>query len=96
MGLLGLAGNRKMVKCAKFRRGKDAVHEVQQLAKAGTVASIMATEGPHALRSLTAAIAETGDCREQETLYRHVLPSLHSPAAARIHVIGRVSALLPR
>jgi hypothetical protein len=39
----------------------------------------MAAEGPQALRELAAAIAQTGDCCEQETLYRHVLPTL--PAA---------------
>jgi hypothetical protein len=49
-----------------------------QLAKARQLAARMAAEGPPALRELATAIAETGDCCEQETLYRHVLPSLPS------------------
>jgi Uncharacterized protein conserved in bacteria C-term(DUF2220) len=59
-----------------WRAGTKLDQNDQQLAKARALASRMATEGPPALRDLAIAIAETGDCCEQETLYRHVLPSL--------------------
>ncbi len=59
-----------------WRAGTKLDQSDQQRAKARTVASRMAAEGPPALRDLAVAIAETGDCCEQETLYRHVLPSL--------------------
>jgi hypothetical protein len=62
-----------------WRGGTKLDQADHQLAKAKGVASQMVSEGPHALRELAAAIAETGDCCEQETLYRHVLPTL--PAA---------------
>lgn len=59
-----------------WRAGIKLNQNDQQLAKARTLAARMAVEGPHALRDLATAIAETGDCCEQETLYRYVLPSL--------------------
>jgi hypothetical protein len=59
-----------------WRAGIKLDQDDRQLAKARTLASRMAAEGPLALRDLAAAIAETGDCCEQETLYQHVLPSL--------------------
>ena len=62
-----------------WRRGTKLDQNDRQLAKARILASRMAAEGPLALRDLAAAIAETGDCCEQETLYQPVLPSL--PAA---------------
>lgn len=59
-----------------WRVGTKLNQSDEQLAKARTLASRMAAEGPPALRDLAEAIAETGDCCEQETLYWHVLPSL--------------------
>jgi hypothetical protein len=61
-----------------WRSGIKLDQTDEQLAKARQVAAHMAVEGPPALRDLAMAIAETGDCCEQETLYRHVLPSLAS------------------
>jgi len=59
-----------------WRAGTKLNQKDHQLAKARILASRMAAEGPPALRGLAAAIAETGDCCEQETLYRQVLPTL--------------------
>ncbi len=61
-----------------WRGGTKLDQTNQQLAKAQSLASRMAAEGPPALRDLAVAIAETGDCCEQETLYWHVLPSLRT------------------
>ena len=61
-----------------WRSGTKLDQNDEQLAKARQLAARMAAEGPPALRELATAIAETGDCCEQETLYRHVLPSLSS------------------
>lgn len=61
-----------------WRSGTKLGQTDEQLAKARQLAARMATEGPPALWELATAIAETGDCCEQETLYRHVLPSLSS------------------
>jgi len=61
-----------------WRSGTKLNQTDEQLAKARQLAARMAAEGPPALQELATAIAETGDCCEQETLYRHVLPSLPS------------------
>jgi Wadjet anti plasmid transformation system JetA-like protein/uncharacterized protein DUF3323 len=61
-----------------WRSGTKLDQTDEQLAKARQLATRMAAEGPPALRELATAIARTGDCCEQETLYRHVLPSLSS------------------
>jgi Uncharacterized protein conserved in bacteria C-term(DUF2220)/Protein of unknown function N-terminus (DUF3323) len=61
-----------------WRSGTKLDQTDEQLAKAKQLAARMAAEGPPAFRELAMAIAETGDCCEQETLYRHVLPSLSS------------------
>lgn len=61
-----------------WRAGTKLIQTDEQLAKARKLAERMVIEAPHALRELAAAIAETGDCCEQETLYRYVLPSLSS------------------
>jgi hypothetical protein len=59
-----------------WRAGTKLDQTDEQLALARRLAAHLAVEGPQQLRTLAAAIAETGDCCEQETLYRHVLPSL--------------------
>lgn len=59
-----------------WRAGTKLDQTDEQLALARRLAAHLAVEGPQQLRALAAAIAETGDCCEQETLYRHVLPSL--------------------
>ena len=59
-----------------WRPGTKLDQTDEQLEKARQLAARMATEGPPALQELATAIAGTGDCCEQETLYRHVLPSL--------------------
>lgn len=61
-----------------WRSGTKLDQTDERLAKARKVAAQMVAEGPPALRELAAAIAGTGACCEQETLYRHVLPSLSS------------------
>jgi hypothetical protein len=61
-----------------WRSGTKLDQTDEQLAKAKQLAARMAAEGLPALRELATAIAETGDCCEQETLYRHVLPSRSS------------------
>lgn len=64
-----------------WRAGTKLDQTASQLARARSIASRMATEGPQRLRELAAAIAQTGDCCEQETLYKDVLPLL--PATLR-------------
>ena len=64
-----------------WRAGTKLEQTDEQLALARSLATRMAVDGPRGLRELAAAIAQTGDCCEQETLYRHVLPSL--PATLR-------------
>lgn len=59
-----------------WRDGIKLDQNDEQRAKARRLAARLAVEGPQGLRELAAAIAETGDCCEQETLYKHVLPSL--------------------
>jgi len=61
-----------------WRAGTKLDQTDEQMALARRVADRMAVEGPRQLRELAAAIAKTGDCCEQETLYRYVLPSLSS------------------
>ena len=61
-----------------WRSGTKLDQTDEKLAKARQLAAHMAAEGPAALQELATAIAETGDCCEQETLYKHVLPSLSS------------------
>lgn len=64
-----------------WRTGMKLAQDDKQLALARHLAVRLTAEGPQELRELAAAIAETGDCCEQETLYEHVLPSL--PATLR-------------
>jgi hypothetical protein len=64
-----------------WRAGTKRIQDDRQLAQARRIATNMSLNGPLALRELAAAIAETGDCCEQETLYEHVLPTL--PATLR-------------
>lgn len=59
-----------------WRTGAKRIQEDRQLAKARGIAAHLSVDGPVALRHLAAAIAETGDCCEQETLYEDVLPML--------------------
>lgn len=61
-----------------WRAGTKLDQTAIQLAKARSLASQLATEGPQRLRELAAAIAQTGDCCEQETLYKDVLPVLQT------------------
>lgn len=61
-----------------WRSGTKLDQTDEKLARARQLAARMVAEGPPALRELATAIAETGECCEQETLYRHVLPSLSS------------------
>jgi hypothetical protein len=59
-----------------WRHGTKLLQDDGQLIKARALAASMSTMGPVALRELATAIAETGDCCEQETLYDEVLPTL--------------------
>lgn len=61
---------------ALWRAGTKRIQDHQQLTWAREIAARLAVNGPFALRELAAAIAETGDCCEQETLYEQVLPTL--------------------
>ncbi|MEV4845107.1 Wadjet anti-phage system protein JetD domain-containing protein [Micromonospora matsumotoense] len=61
--------------------GTKRNQDERQLAMARKIAAELSMSGPLALRELAAAIARTGDCCEQETLYEHVLPTL--PAMLR-------------
>ncbi|KAB1160901.1 hypothetical protein F6X68_07060 [Micromonospora sp. AMSO12t] len=64
-----------------WRAGTKRIQDDRQLAVARQIAAALSLNGPLALRELAAAISETGDCCEQETLYEHVLPAL--PAILR-------------
>lgn len=64
-----------------WRAGTKLEQTDEQLALARRLAGHLAVEGPQRLRELALAIAESGACCEQETLYKYVLPSL--PAALR-------------
>ncbi len=59
-----------------WRAGTKRIQDDRQLAQARRIAAVLALNGPPALRGLAAAIAKTGDCCEQETLYEQVLPTL--------------------
>ena len=79
-----------------WRAGTKLDQSDQQLAKARTLASRMAAEGPPALRDLAVAIAETGDLlRTGDPL--PACPSLtaHGTPAAGIHVIRRSVGAAP-
>ena len=67
---------------ALWRAGTKRIQDDQQLTWAKEIAATLAIKGPIALRPLAAAIAETGACCEQETLYEQVLPTLGSTLRA--------------
>jgi hypothetical protein len=65
-----------------WRAGTKRLQTEEQLAKARAVAAQAESRGPASVRALAAAIAETGDCCEHETLYPEVLPTLDATLRA--------------
>jgi hypothetical protein len=61
-----------------WQQGTKLLQDEVQLRKARDIAAVLSVGGPLALRDLAKAIAETGDCCEQESLYEQVLPTLRS------------------
>lgn len=61
-----------------WQQGTKLLQDEDQLRKARDIAAMLSVSGPLALRELARAIAETGDCCEQESLYEQVLPTLKS------------------
>jgi hypothetical protein len=61
-----------------WRDGTKRIQDDRQLASAKKVAAELSVGGPLQLRDLAAAIAETGECCEQETLYEQVIPTLRT------------------